>query len=122
MQDLRCLLIERLGTDAATPTFGSDFETDTYIGQVYTESLADEAKADIMGLLQSYQANQLERLKEETIAYNGLNTLEEGEVIESIDAIQHAFTGDTILIRVTLSTVAGDQIKIDVPVDSFTYG
>ena len=84
MQDLKCLLIERVGTDPATPDFGSQFETDTYIGSVYTEILAAEARAEVLELLQGYQAAQLEKIKEETIAYNGLNTLEAGEVIENM--------------------------------------
>ena len=122
MQDLKCLMIEREGTDAATPEFGSQFETDTYIGNFYTDILAEEAKADVQQLLEDYQAAQLEKIKEETIAYNGLNTMEEGEVIETIDSIESAFSVDTLIIRVTLTTLSGEQIRIDVPLDTYTYG
>jgi hypothetical protein len=122
MQDLRCALIEQVGTDPATPDFGSRFETDDYLGQVFTDVLAEEARTDVMSILQTYQANQLARIQDETIAYNGLNTMDEGEVIESIDAIDSLFSGDTLIIRVTITTLAKEQIKIDVPVDMFTYG
>lgn len=122
IQDLRCALIEEVGTDPATPDFGSRFETDDYLGQAYTEILAEEARQDVMTILQSYQAAQLAKLQDETIAYNGLNTFSEGEVIETIDSIDSIFSGDTLIIRVTITTIAQEQIKIDVPVDNFTYG
>lgn len=122
MQDLRCWLIERVSTDPATPDFGSRFETDEYIGQVYTDIMAAEARADVQDLLQRYQSAQLEKLKQETISYNGLNTLSEGEVIESIDSIQSTFSNTTLVIRVTLTTMTGEQVKIDVPLDMYTYG
>ena len=122
IQDLRCLLIERVETDPATPDFGSRFETEDYIGQAYTEILASEARADVQALIQRYQQAQLEKLKQETITYGGRNTFNEGEVIETIDSIQSTFSGTTLLIRVTLTTMAGDTIKIDVPLDTYTYG
>lgn len=121
-QDLKCLMIERVGTDPATPDFGSQFETDAYIGNVYSEILAAEARADVQELLQSYQSAQLEKIKQETIAYNGLNTLSADEVIQNIDSIDSVFSVDTLVIRVTLTTLANTQIKIDVPVDTFSYG
>jgi len=122
MQDLRCLLIEQVGTDPATPGWGSALDTDSYVGAVYSDALAAEARMDIMALLQGYQAAQLEKLKQETIQYDGLNTFEEGEVIESIDEITTLQVGTTLLVRINLTTVAGDQIRIDVPVDTFSYG
>jgi hypothetical protein len=122
MQDLRCALIEQVGTDPATPEFGSRFETDDYLGQVYAEVLAEEARTDILAIIQNYQAAQLTKIQNETIAYNGLNTLDAGEVIETIDSIDSIFSGDTLVIRVQLTTISGDQVKIDVPVDSFTFG
>lgn len=122
MQDLRCALIEQVGTDPATPGFGSQFEGDTYIGQTYTEALAEEARIEVMSILQDYQVAQLTKIQTETITYNGKNTLSEGEVIDSIDSVDSVFSGDTLVIRVQLTTIAGDQVKIDVPVDTFTYG
>lgn len=122
MQDLRCMLIERVGTDPATPDFGSQFETGEYIGQVYSDILAAEARLSIQDLLERYQAAQLEKIKQETIAYNGLNTLSNSEVIETIDSIVSTFTGTTLLIRVTITTMADEQIKIDVPLDLYNYG
>lgn len=122
IQDLRCWLIERVGTDPATPDFGSQFETGAYIGQVYSEIVATEARADIQELLQRYQLGQLEKLKRETIAYNGRNTFDEGELIETIDSIQSTFAGTTLIIRVTLTTMANQQVKIDVPIDTYSYG
>jgi phage baseplate assembly protein W len=122
MQDLRCALIEQIGDDPATPNFGSNFETDDYLGQVYTEALADQARSEVMSILQTYQANQLQKIQTEVITYNGINTLSAGEVIESIDSVDSTFSGDTLVIRVQLTTIDGSQVKIDVPVDTFTYG
>ena len=48
--------------------------------------------------------------------------MEEGEVIETIDSIESAFSVDTLIIRVTLTTLSGEQIRIDVPLDTYTYG
>jgi phage baseplate assembly protein W len=122
MQDLRCALIEQVGDDPATPNFGSQFESDTYLGQNYTEMLAEEARVEVMSILQNYQVAQLTKIQTETITYNGKNTLSEGEVIDSIDSVDSVFSGDTLVIRVQLTTIAGDQVKIDVPVDTFSYG
>lgn len=122
IQDLRCALIEQTATDPATPEFGSDLGTDTYIGQVYNETLAEEARTEVMNVLLQYQAAQLQKLQDETITYNGLNTFDESELIDTIDSIDSIFSGDTLIIRVQLTTLAKDQIKIDVPVDMFTYG
>lgn len=122
IQDLTCFLIERTETDPATPDFGSQFETDAYIGNVYTDILATEARADIQELLQNYQSSQLEKIKNETIQYNGLNTLEDGEVIESIDSVQSTFSGTTLIVRVSLTVLSGETIKIDVPIDTYVYG
>jgi phage baseplate assembly protein W len=122
IQDLRCLMIERVGNDPATPDFGSQFDTDTYIGQVYTDVLAAEARQEVQDLLEGYQAAQLQKIKDETIAYNGLNTFSDGEVIQSIDSIASVTTGTSLLIRVILTTMSSEQIKIDVPLDTFTYG
>ena len=122
IQDLRCALIEQVGDDPATPEFGSRFETDDYLGQVYSDELAQEAQIDVITILQEYQAAQLAKIQQEVITYNGLNTLSEGEVIETIDSVDSIFSGDTLIIRVQLTTIGGDQIKIDVPVDTFNYG
>jgi hypothetical protein len=122
IQDLRCWLIERVNTDPATPDFGSRFETDEYIGQDYTDIIAAQARIDVQDILVRYQQSQLAKLQDETITYNGLNTFDEGEVIESIDSIQSTFSGTTLLIRVTLTTMAGEQVKVDVPLDSYSYG
>lgn len=122
IQDLRCALIEQVGTDPATPEFGSQFETDDYLGQVFSETLADQARIDVMTIIQSYQQAQLTKIQQETVQYNGKNTFDADEVIETIDSIDSVFSGDTLVIRVLLTTIGGTEVKIDVPVDPYTFG
>lgn len=122
IQDLRCALIEQVGTDPATPEFGSRFETDDYLGQIYSETLAESAVIDVMTILQTYQQAQLTKIQQETVIYNGLNTFDAEEVIDTIDSVDSVFSGDTLVVRVQLTTIAGNQVKIDVPVDTYTFG
>ena len=116
MQDLRLHIMERIGTDPATPGFGSRFETDAYIGNVYSDELEMEARAEILDIVENYQQGQLEKMKSEIVQFRGRHTLSNDEIIETIDGIDSAFAGSNLLIRVHLTTLAGTQLRVNVPV------
>jgi len=118
IQDLSLRIMEQIGTDPSFPELGSHFDTGEYIGQVYTVELEDAAREEVQGIIQQYQREQLEKIKAETIIFDGQNTLAPDEVIHTIDKIESVTVGTTILLRVSLSTLSGQSVRIDVPVES----
>lgn len=118
LQDLKHRIIERIGTDPATPEFGSRFESDTYIGESYTKELEMEARAEIISLIQDYQQEQLAKIKAEIVRYSGDHTLDPNEVIDTINSIESVSIGTTILLRISLTTLSGQSVRVDVPLET----
>jgi phage baseplate assembly protein W len=112
-QDLKCQILEPLGSDPATPTYGSTIE-DT-IGGVTTPELLLNLKAELTDLLERYQSDQLEKIQEEIIRYSGQTTLDPDEVVKSIDAIDIVQSFDTIILRITITTIGDTQFQFILP-------
>jgi hypothetical protein len=124
LQDLRLWVLERMGIDPSTPTFGNLLDggiqngvnIDGFIGQIMTDDAINNIRNTIIDLLQRYQTMQFEKIRSETLRYLGENTLDEDEILESIDSVIVQNLGTTALVQVRLSTLAGSQIKLTVPV------
>jgi hypothetical protein len=124
LQDLKLWVLERIGTDPATPTYGSRLdggvingeEVPTFIGMMVNERVAAEIRSEVISLLQRYQAAQYEKLREETILYVGKNTLDASEIIQSIDSVRIRSESTTIIVSVHLTTLANQSLNLTFPV------
>ncbi len=125
LQDLKLWVLERIGTDSSTPTYGSRLdggvidgeELPSFIGEVMTASNISQIRAELINLLTSYQQVQYEKIRNETLMFNGKNTLDEGEVLDSIDSVDIKTVGDKVLAQVRLTSLAGESFKLTVPLD-----
>lgn len=123
MQDLKLWVLERIGTDPLLPTYGSTFDggiidgqpIDSFIGQLATQEAINNIRIAALELLDRYQTMQFDKMRSETLLYNGQNTLDADEVVDEIISVDVTQIGPTILVRVILSTLAGSNVKLTIP-------
>ena len=126
-QDLHLHILEHIGTDPSTPSYGSTLDggrqddgTDipSFIGQLMSEERASDARAEILRVLTRYQQDQLEKMKRESIQFRGQHTLEAGEVIHRIDSVVSRIVGTTIIVQAILTTLNNQAVKITIPIEA----
>lgn len=123
-QDLTLWLMERIGQDPMTPTFGSRLDggviggrtIPSYIGQNASANNSNLIRMEVLDLLTEYQNMQLDKIRNETLLYRGQNTLEAEEVIESIKSVEVTQVGTTIFVRVLLTTLGNTSLKVTLPI------
>lgn len=120
LQDLRCWILEEIGTDPATPSFGSkflaDYDDGGFIGGLASQAMTMEIYSEVQDILERYQRLQLSKIQDETARYQGQHTLSPEEIIEEVDSIETTWFGTLILVRVSLFTLAGDLLQLTFPV------
>lgn len=123
-QDLSLWLRERIGTDPMTPTFGSTLdggilnnqEIPSFIGRTLNPIISAQIQAEIYRILVLYQKKQLEKIKAEASRYQGKNTLDPDEVIDTIDSVSTSSLGTTVVVRVMLTTLANNNLNFVLPI------
>lgn len=123
-QDLELWLQEHIGTDPATPEFGSRLDggivngvpVESLIGQMLTDERVSEVKQELSTLLTQYQQTQVAKMQREMAIYNGNHTLAQDEILASVDSIEARAIGDQIVARVSMTTLAGQSFKVTLPV------
>lgn len=123
-QDLSLYLLEKVGTDPMTPTYGSTLdggflegqETPSFIGQKLNPIIEGQIQAEVYRVISAYQLNQLEKIKTEASIYQGRNTLDSDEVIKTIDSINTSTVGTTVVVNVVLTTMSASQIALVLPI------
>lgn len=126
IQDLTLWVLERIGSDPLTPTFGSTLdggiingaEVPSFIGEVMTQGRINEIRAEVNNLLNQYQQLQLAKIQAETVQYGGSTTLDPDEVLKSIDSITTATSGTIIIVRVALTTLGNSQLQLTIPIQN----
>lgn len=124
MQDLRLWVLEQIGIDSATPSYGSPLDGgiidgeafDSFIGQNATVDNLNQIRIAVLNLLQQYQSMQYSKMQDEATIYNGANTLEEDEVVDEIVGVTATQVGTTILVRALVHTLAGSTVQITLPI------
>lgn len=124
-QDLKLWILERVGIDSMTPTFGSTLDGGIIdeeiipptIGNVVSADLINEVRAEVSELVNRYQQLQLEKIKNEVIQFGGQHTMEPQEVIDIIDLIDVRAVETTLIIRVELTTMNEEQLRLTIPVE-----
>jgi phage baseplate assembly protein W len=114
IQDLRLWILEHFGESPGTPEYGSNL--DAYIGSPMGVDLTNQVQAEILRVLQQYQTMQVQNMQRDTIAYAGSTTLDPHEVIESIDGLLVQSVGTMLLITISLSTLAEQQLQLSIPI------
>jgi hypothetical protein len=122
-QDLRLWVLEQIGTDPATPTFGSRLdggvidgvETPSYIGQVASPAMIADIRSEVISLLSQYQAGQIAKMQREMLAYGGKHTLSADETLQNVVSVDTSQIADQIIVRVICMTLAGTQFRLTIP-------
>lgn len=114
VQDLKLWILEQFGTDANTPEYGSML--DSYIGAPMSQGMINQVQAEILRVLQQYQAMQLDNMQNDTIQYQGSTTLDPSEVIASIDGLTVQAVGSMILVSVALTTLDENPTQLAIPI------
>ena len=122
-QDLTLWILERIGTDPATPLYGSILDGGTvngqdypsFIGQVPTQENLNLIKAEVLDLLHKYQQMQVAKMKQELIEFDGKHTLEAEEVLHTIDSVEITTIETLVLVRVKCTTLNRNTFKLTIP-------
>lgn len=123
VQDLRCVILEKMGTDDLHPSYGSIIDggrrTDgtvltSIIGQQNTEHVAIAVRAEIERLGREHQEKQLQRAQDDRFVY-GKTTLTAEEVLEAIAGVDITLVQDQMLVRVVLRTARGQEQILNIP-------
>ncbi len=98
-QDLSIWLREPFRVDRFHITFGSVL--DSYIGSVIDRSTTYEVRAEVMRVLQNYQAKQLEVYKKQP------DRLSLDEILMDIDNIDVRLSYDSVIVNILFRTAKG---------------
>lgn len=121
VQDLRCWILERMGTDNLHPGFGSLFDggvepngtVHTSVIGTFNEEIARlDIESDLRRILNEYQAKQVARLKVDRATY-GKSTFSRGEVLVAVEGIEFTVALDTIYIVISLRTGDDSILSLD---------
>jgi phage baseplate assembly protein W len=124
VQDLRCFILEKRGTDDMHPTYGTTLdggrlddgtESPGLIGKPNTALVQLEVESELKRIINDYQARQLERAKADRMAY-GKTTLHRGEVLLGVTEMKFTPVGDTLNILITLQTANDTKIDLGLEV------
>jgi hypothetical protein len=118
IQDLRCRILERIGTDPFHPEFGSDIDSPSVIGQT-TDFAAIEIESEIRRVITDLQKQQIQRAQVEQLT-RGRTTLDKGEVLVSLSNLELTQSLDQILVKITLITGDESTFTFEIPLDANT--
>lgn len=127
VQDLRCAILERMGTDPDHPWFGSlidggrlnGVEQESLIGTSNWNLAALSIEAEIRRIVSQYQTQQINRTQADRTTY-GKPTLTPQELLMSVANVEFFQAQDNLLCRVTLVTGTGTELPINVPLGTAT--
>lgn len=127
VQDLRCAILERMGTDEDHPWFGSLIDGGRLNGVDQPSIIATDdwdvavlaVEGEIRRIADQYQKQQIARNERDRSTY-GKPTLTPGELLMGIGSIQFYQAQDNLLCRVTLITGADANVTVNVPLGNNT--
>lgn len=123
-QDLRCALLTRRSSNPDEPSFGSILNGGVAADGTALTPLTGSSDWDRVALLveseirrvgREYQSYQADRTRNDQAVY-GTTTLTDDEVLASIDSIDFVSVEDNLLVNVTISSLAGRQQALTLPV------
>lgn len=123
-QDLRCFILEQMGTDDMHPGFGSLIDGGTTLNGVYNpgvigvvndDTAATFVRSEMVRICNEYQAGQLDRARNDQAIY-GKATLDRNEVLLRLDSVEIQQTVDSMTVRLTITTGSNIQTTVDITV------
>lgn len=123
LQDLKCAILERVGTDISHPEFGSyidggikpnGVEVPSSIGRIDTELASLEIESDLRRIMGDLQTRQLNRAKNDAAVY-GKATLSAGEVLVSVVSMDIVQRYDSLIVQVKIRSANNVDQIITVP-------
>lgn len=131
VQDLRCWVLEKMGTDSLHPGYGSLIDggvrpdgtlVEGVIGDSDVDAVLLSVEAELQRIVSEYQGQQLNRAKADRFIYNKA-TLTTREVLLAITSVQASLSEDRLNIVLSVQTAANSNLDltIAIPTDgSFT--
>lgn len=127
IQDLKCWILEAIGTDPLHPDYGSMLDgggvpggpqMNGLIGTTIDQTTLLQVEAEIRRILSLYQQQQINRIQVEKALYAGKHTYTFGELLYSVDGVTATQFKDTIIVNVSIRTANGQSISFSQPVGS----
>lgn len=125
VQDIKCWLLEGMGTDPLHPDYGSKLDGGSLPGSPRDEGMIGAemgpttlmlVEAEVRRVLQQYQQQQVNRIQIEQTLYNGKNTYSMGEILYAIDSVTATQYKDTIIVNAHIRTANGQSLSFTQPV------
>ncbi len=125
VQDLKCWILESVGTDPLHPEFGSTLDggemadgtvVDGVIGQVIGNEVLLQIESELLRVLNAYRENQIKILDNEQSTYSGQTSLTPDEILLSINNVEVSPFSTTVVARISITTAANSQIVFTQPV------
>lgn len=125
VQDLRCWLLESVGTDPLHLDYGSNLDggkspdgtiIESNIGSVIDKQHLLAIESEVRRVLNAYQEQQVNRLYRDQQALGGKNTFSAGEILYSIQSVQVTTVGDVVVVQVGIQTADGQSVSLTTPV------
>ena len=123
-QDLRCQILESMGSDDLHPEFGSTLDGGTtpegleVKGVITTTDFNNAAmyvEAEVRRIEREYQERQLSRMNADIQTY-GRTTLRRDEVLDAIGPLEFHQVGDTLFVQIRIIPISGIPEIIDLPI------
>lgn len=108
-QDLRCALLEPLGTDRFHPGYGSMI--DSFVGSVLDPGDEFQAHQEVVRVVQNYVAVQRDQLERDGLS-GGRSRYSTQDVVASADGITAKVNEDAVTINIPILTANGDVIYV----------
>jgi hypothetical protein len=121
VQDIRCALLEKMGTDDLHPEFGSILDGGTVdgeemegiIGETDPEVIRSFVATEVNRIITAYRNAQINRAQADRLTYNK-TTLSMGEALADAE-INMGMIADTLVVQIILHAESGDTKTIAIP-------
>lgn len=113
VQDLRCYILEELGTDLYHPDFGSNLEQNEVIGSDY-QIARSNIESELKRIVRDYQSRQIARARTDQIV-RGRISLEQGEVLVGLQEIKFEQLEDHLKVDMVIQ--AGDETSFSFSIE-----
>lgn len=124
IQDLTSFVLTSLGSDPSHPDYGSiilggadgsGIVYQSFLSGINNTANASKLMNELQRVLLAYQNMQLIRAQTDKAVY-GKTTFSKGEVLLTVNSINANTNESTVTLLVTMTTAAGTQVTLSVPV------
>lgn len=125
VQDLRCAILEHMGTDNLHPGYGSLIDggrtpegrmVEGVIGETDLDLVALQIESELGRLARQHQGVQLARARQDKLVY-GKATLSPGEVLYELVEVAFSPHQDSLRVKARIRTADNRAFDFDVPID-----